>query len=152
MTAHAPSATDDILARVGRRVGYALALGANVALLWVVHQLLAWGWPGFLTEDFDRVLPVVTAALVAGIVVDVALIVEGGERLRAPADLVTAGFCVAVMIRTWTVFPFDFSGWGRDWSWLLRVGIVALGVACAIAVVANAATLVARAARAGERT
>jgi len=34
-----------------RRVGYLVAIAANALLLWAVHRLLVWGWPGFLTGD-----------------------------------------------------------------------------------------------------
>ena len=41
----------------GRRSGYVVAVAINAALLWVTHQLLDWGWPRFLTEDFEELLP-----------------------------------------------------------------------------------------------
>lgn len=125
------------------RFGYLLAAGANGVLLWVAHRLLDWGWPGFLTEDFELVLGLVTASLVASIVVNLALVVRNGRRLKVVTDLVTAGFALVVGLRMLEVFPFDFAGYDTDWAWLVRVGLI-LGIAAAgIALVVNLITLVA---------
>ena len=125
-----------------KHVGYLVAAALNGALLWVVHQLRDWGWPGFLTADFERVLGLVTASLIAGIVVNLALAVHHRGRSRALADLVTAAFALAVGLRMWEVFPFDFTGYATDWSTPMRV---ALGVgifATGVAVIANLVKLV----------
>ena len=45
----------------GRQFGYFVAVACNIALLWVSHQLLDWGWPRFLTDEFTSVLPWITA-------------------------------------------------------------------------------------------
>jgi len=125
-----------------KRVGFLVAAAVNGLLLWVVHQLLDWGWPGFLTDDFERVLGLVTASLVASIVVNLALAIHHGVRFRAFADGVTAAFALAVGLRMWTVFPFDFTGYATDWSGLVRVAL-GLGIAATgIAIIANLVKLV----------
>lgn len=126
-----------------KRFGYLLAAALNGALLWVAHQLLEWGWPGFLTEDLDLVLGLITASLVASIVVNLALAVHHRGRVRALADLVTTAFALAVGLRLWEVFPFDFTGYATDWSTPLRV-LLGVGIAATgIAIIANLVTLVA---------
>jgi hypothetical protein len=116
-----------------KRVGYLVAAALNGVMLWAVHQLLDWGWPGFLTADFEQVLGLVTASFIAGIVVNLALAVHDRGRSRAFADLVTAAFALAVGVRMWEVFPFDFAGYATDWSGPMRValgvGIAATGIA-----------------------
>ena len=125
-----------------RRFGYLVAVAANAVLLWVVHQLLVWGWPGFLTEEFAEVLPLISASLIAGMVVNAGLILRDTRRAKALGDLITAAFGLAISARLWTVFPFDFSGYDTDWSGPLRVAL-GVGVAVmAIAVLANLATLI----------
>lgn len=125
-----------------RRLGYLMAAAMNGAMLWVAHQLLDWGWPGFLTDDFALALGWVAASLIAGIVVNLGLVVHHRGRARALADLVTAAFALAAGLRMWEVFPFDFTGYATDWSGLMRaalgVGIAATG----IAIVVNLAKLV----------
>lgn len=120
-----------------KRFGFLVAAAVNGLLLWVAHQLLDWGWPGFLTQDFESVLGLVTASLIASIVVNLALAVHHGVRFRAFADGVTAAFALAVGVRMWVVFPFDFAGYATDWSGAVRV-LIGLGIAATgIAIVAN---------------
>lgn len=110
------------------RFGYAVAVLVNGVLLWASHQLLAWGWPGFLTEDFEVVLPLLSISLVAGMVVNALFIAYDRGRFRALGDVVTSAFGLAVTMRMWSVFPFSFEGYGQDWTWLVRLGL-ALGIA-----------------------
>jgi hypothetical protein len=114
----------------------------NGVMLWAAHQLLGWGWPDFLTADFDEVLPVLSASLVVGMVVNACFLVSDRGRFRAFGDLITAVLALAVSVRMWDVFPFDFTGYDRDWSWLFRAGIVLAIVGTAIAGLVNAVKLV----------
>ena len=66
LTQHAPPEIH--LARAAKRTGYVISVFVNGALLFVVNNLLSWGFPSFLTQDFEKVLPVVNISLVAGIV------------------------------------------------------------------------------------
>lgn len=127
---------------VAERFGYTVAIVLNGALLWFAHELLDLGWPGFLTERWELVLPVLTASLIAGIVANAAFVVHDRGRFRALADLVTGALSLAVSIRTWNVFPFDFSGYGTDWSWALRAILVLAIVGTSVAVIVNTVKLV----------
>lgn len=126
-TTLAPTETRDRRPTAVRRVGYVVAAIVNGVLLWLVWQLLAWGWPAFLTEDFTQLRGVVTASLVAGIVTNVAFLFRDRGRFRGLADLVTNVLGLVVCLRTWTVFPFDFAGAATDWTWLVRTVLV-LGI------------------------
>lgn len=123
-------------ATAGARAGHVVAALVNLVLLWVSHQLLAWGWPAFLTEDFERVLGVVTASLVASIVAEVLQVASPTWALHRLADVVSGAFTVVVGLRMWTVFPFDFTGYATDWSTFVRVvigvGIVGAGIAVVV--------------------
>lgn len=123
--------------RTGARAGYVVGVAVNAVMLWVAHQLLGWGWPGFLTSDFDRILGVLSASFVAGIVVNAVFLVNDRGRVKPLGDLVTAVFGVLVGLRTWDVFPFDFSGYDHNWSWLVRTFLVVAVVGSAIAVLVN---------------
>jgi hypothetical protein len=85
------------------------------------------------------VLGLVTASLIAGIVVNLALAVYPGGRVRTFADIVTAAFALAVGPRMWEVFPFDFAGYATDWSVLVRVALGVGIAATGIAIIANLA-------------
>jgi hypothetical protein len=125
-----------------RRFGYVVAIAVNGTMLWVAHQLLGWGWPDFLTDDFDEVLWLLSASFLAGIVVNACFLLYDRGRFRALGDLVTALFGLLVSLRVWDVFPFDFSGYDNDWSWLFRVGLVVAIGGTAIAIIVNVVKLV----------
>ena len=127
----------------GRRFGYLLAAAINGVLLWVSHHLLEWGWPSFLTEDFEQVLPILSASFVATIVANVLFVAHDPRWFRALAESVTSALSLVAAVRMWQVFPFDFSTMARDWSTLARV-LIAVGIAgLAVAVVANVVTFLA---------
>jgi hypothetical protein len=126
-----------------KRFGYVVAATTNGVLLWVVHQVLDWGWPSFLTDDFELVLGLVTASLIAGIVANLVLAVHHRGRIRALADMVTAAFSLAVGVRMWEVFPFDFTGYATDWSGFVNVALIIGIVATGIAIIVNLVKLLA---------
>jgi hypothetical protein len=47
--------------------------------------------------------------------------------LKALGDLATTGVGIAVLVRFWQVFPFDFGDASFDWALLARIMIV-LGI------------------------
>lgn len=120
-----------------RRFGYSLAIVLNAVALWVVHQLVGWGWPGFLTGAFSEVLPLLSASLVASIVVNLVFLARDRGRIRALGDLTTSAFGIAVSLQLLRVFPVDFSGYDHDWAWLVRVvllvGMIGSAIGAAIA-------------------
>jgi hypothetical protein len=126
----------------GRRAGYVIAALIDVVLLWVTHQLLDWGWPSFLTPEFDEVLPIISASFVVGIAFSVVLLIHDPPWLKLLDDIVGAVIAFIASWRTLTVFPFDFSDWGTDWAWLLRAILVVALVGTAIAVVVGTVRLV----------
>jgi hypothetical protein len=125
-----------------RRAGYVIAAAINVVLLWVTHHLLDWGWPSFLTPDFDEVLPIISLTFVVGIAFDLVLIVHDPRWLRTLDDTVGAVIGFVASWRTLTVFPFDFSDWGTDWSWLLRTILVVAVIGTAIAAIVGTVRLI----------
>lgn len=121
----------------GARAGYTATIIVDAVLLWVVHHLLAWGWPAFLTDDFELVLGVLSASLVASMLVNAVFVLVDRAAVKAAGDLVNAAFAFAVTLRTWQVFPFDFTAYATDWSGLMRVALVVGMVATGIAAIAN---------------
>lgn len=127
--------------RIGaKRFGYVVAAACNAVLLWIVHQLLDWGWPGFLTDDFDRVLPYVTVSLAVSTIVNVWFAVDDRAWRKPLGELASAVAGLVSAWRTWVVFPFEFTG--TDWSWLVRAVLVVGIVATAIGIVVHTARLV----------
>ncbi len=133
ITDHAPTAA--------RRFGYLVSIVVNGVMLWMAHQLLGWGWPGFLTPAFDDVLGLVSASFVVSMVANASFMVRDRGWFRALADLITSGVGLAVVMRMWDVFPFDFSGYEHDWSWAFRTALVVGLVGTLIGIAVNAIKL-----------
>jgi hypothetical protein len=125
-----------------RRFGYVVAIAVNAGLLYVVNNLLAWEWPPFLTEDFDRVLPLLNVSIVASMVVNGAFLVFDPRWFKTAGDVVTAVFSLAVAGRTLAVFPFDFTPYAFDWETVTRVLLVLMIVAISIGIVAGAVKVI----------
>lgn len=132
----------------GRRAGYVATVIVNAVLLWISHQLLDWGWPRFLTDDFDEVLPIVSASFVAAIVANLAFVVYDPRWFSSLLEALTSAISLAAGIVVLRVFPFDFSSYARDWSWLVRTVIVVGIVATAITLVVHLGRLLDEATRA----
>jgi hypothetical protein len=141
-TTQAPASSAHRRSGASRRFGYLVAIVGHAVMLWIAHHLLEWQWPGFLTDDFVGVLGLISASLIAGMVVNAGFLLHDRGRFRALGDLVTAAFALAVSLRLWSVFPFDFSAYDTDWSWLLRVGL-AVGIGgTVVAMIAHVVKLI----------
>ncbi|MGA7269746.1 MAG: hypothetical protein WB239_01620 [Acidimicrobiia bacterium] len=120
--------------RSTRRVGYGVAVAVNVVMVVVVQNLLTWGWPAFLTPDFDRVVGIITVSLVASIIFNLAYLGYDPDWFRHGGQVVTGAISLAVTVRVYQVFPFDFSRWTFDPTGAVRVALVAAMVGVGIAV------------------
>ena len=129
----------DLKAPVQRRFGYRVAIAVNAVMLWGAHRILDWGWFGFLTSAWTQVLPLVTAAMVTAIAVNALFLGYDGVWLKAPGNVLLAAFGIAVSVRMWRVFPFDFSPYAFDWAtvarWVLAVAIFGSAISIIVEVV-----------------
>lgn len=121
-----------------RRFGYLVAIGANVAMIYIVHHLLVWGWPPFLTTQFETLLPIITFSLLLSILVNVGLFFYDAGWFTSLTNIVTAGIGFLVALRTLDVFPFDFSTYATDWTPVARLAIFFVMVGTVIAIVVEA--------------
>lgn len=118
---------------VGRKVGYVVAAGVNLFALWVANQLLSWAWPPFLTGAFEELLPILTVSFVASAAVNLLWVVWEPAWFRHLAQAALDAIGVAVVVRTWQVFPFDLSsGWETAARVALVLAVVAIGVATVV--------------------
>ncbi len=125
--------------RGAKRFGYLLAALINGVMLWISHQLLDWEWPGFLTPEFDDLLPIVTVSFVVGIIANLVYVWNDGWPIKPIGELVNAviGFVVALLC--WQVFPFEFSG--GNWSWLVRLVLIVAMVGTTVGAMVQLANL-----------
>lgn len=120
--------------RASSRLGYLVGAAVNGVMLWAAHNLLDWDWPGFLTTEFDDVLPIITFSFVASIVANVVYFLNDGWPVKPVGELTTAVIGFVAAQRIWQVFPFEFTE--SDWSWLVRLVLVVAMVGSALGAVA----------------
>jgi hypothetical protein len=134
-TRRSTRATAPQVPRAARRAGYVIAIAVNAVLIWVVNHLVEWDVLPWLTDDFSRVVPLLMVSLIASIVVNVAYLTYDAAWFKSITQIVLLSISMAVMIRMYAVFPFDFSAYDFNWDTTARVVMIIVMVALAIGIV-----------------
>lgn len=125
--------------RGARVAGYLVAVAIDVALMWVINVAPGWRWLPFVTEDFSRVVGLVSLSLVISFLINLAYVAFDPPWAKRLGDAITAALSVVVMLQLFRIFPFDF---GPAWAWLhtpFRLVLATGCVSAAIGVIANLA-------------
>jgi hypothetical protein len=109
------------------RGGNLFSVLINAALLWGINVWPGWQAVPFLTPDMTRVLDIVNASLVAGIIANLVFFIIRSRGVQALGNLVVLGIGLSAAMRLWEVFPFDFGNSWSGWPVLFRVFLV-LGI------------------------
>lgn len=125
-----------------RKVGYAIGVGANALLLYAVENLASWDTLRFVTDDFDRVSSIISLALLASLIANLAYLYNDDRWFKSLGSIVTTAIGVVASVRVWQVFPFDFSGYDVDWSAAIRALLVLSMVGGGIGIVAELVRLI----------
>lgn len=123
-----------------RMTGYAISIGINLVLIWVVANLVEWDILPFLTEDFEELVPITIFSLIAGTLINAAWLVFDPPWFRTLGDTLNSGIAFFVVLRTFQVFPFEFES--SLWTGLTRGILVCIAIATALATLVNIAKLV----------
>lgn len=134
-------ATRSRLYRGTKRFGYTVAIIVNAVLLVVVNNLLEWDLLSFLTEDFELLLPLISISLAASIVANAIYLWYDAPWFKSVSQIVLGAIGLAVTIRTYQVFPFDFSAYSFNWSALTRVVLVIAMIGISVGIIAELAKL-----------
>ena len=113
--------------RSARRVGYAALIGINILAFWIVHNLLDWGWPPFLTSDFEQLLWLIDISIAFNVLFSVIYMWFDPAWFQAATQVVVNAIALILSIKTLQVFPFDFSRYDFNWGALAQ-GILILGI------------------------
>lgn len=124
-----------------RRFGYVLAAVITAAIWLVINEWPGWQELSFLTDETQDVLPLVNFSLIVSVAVNLIYAVRDPRWLKSLGDLVTTGIGLAVMVRLWQVFPFDFSGDSINWAVLARILLVMGIVGSCIGILVQIVTL-----------
>ena len=125
-----------------RRIGYSVAIAANGVMLVIVNNILAWGWLSWLTDDFELLLPIINLSLVASIVANLFYLAYDADWFKTLGDTALLVISMGVAIRTWQVFPFDFTGWSFDWAPVIRAILALALFGMTIALIVNIVKLI----------
>lgn len=121
--------------RTGRRAGYSIAIGINVVMLFIVQNILEWGWLPFLTDEFAEVVPWISFSLGASIIANVVYLFNDDLVVKSTGQIALNLIAIVVTYQVFSVFPFDFSAYSFDWSLVTRVVLVLAMVGAAIGAV-----------------
>jgi hypothetical protein len=138
--------SDERRRRRSPRVGYVVAVLVNAILLYLVNVAPGWEAVPFLTPQMTELLPLLDLALIVGAVSNLVYVVWDPPRLRALGDLVGAVVALVLGLRTYQVFPFDFSTLSYDLTTLARI-VVVLGIVGAAAAILGALVALVRGGR-----
>lgn len=130
-----------------RRSGYVAAIVINSILLLVAHNLLSWGWPAFLTEDFAGLIPLINLSLGATILINFAYLNYDPDWFKSSTQIGLGSISMVLAVRTFQLFPFDFTGYEFNWEPIARVMIVVSMVGIGIGLIVELVKLVSLAAR-----
>lgn len=125
-----------------RRVGYAVAVLVNAALLYAANVWPGWETIPFLTEDTERVIRLVNASIMVGLAANIVYLVRDPRWLKALGDVVTTTVGLAALVRIWQVFPFDLDSSGFDWPLAVRILLGIAIVGSVIGILAGLTTFV----------
>lgn len=120
-----------------RRAGYLVGAAVDGILLYLINIGPGWQALGFLSDDTPDVLGLVNLSLALGLVAYLVYVGYDPPWLRALGDLVTATISLAVLVRVWQVFPFEFTGsfdWARAFRVVLVLAMIGTGMGLLVAV------------------
>lgn len=123
-----------------RRTGYAISIGVNLLLIWIVTNIVEWDILPFLTTEFEELVPIAVFSMIVGIALYVAYLFFDPPWFRILGDTINSAIAFVVILRTIQVFPFEFDG--GFWTGATRVVLIFIAVATAIATLVNIGKLI----------
>lgn len=125
-----------------RRTGYAFAAVINAAILYLLNVWPGWEELSFLTEETTEVLGLVNFSLALGVLLNVVYLFADPAWFKVTGELLTALVSLLVVLRVIQVFPFDFSTWNVDWTWLVWTILIIAAIGTFVGAVVQLVTLV----------
>ena len=124
-----------------RRFGYLVTVSLNAVFLYLLNVSPGWDAVPFLTSSTALVVGLVNVSSAIGIVINVSYMFYDPPWWRAAGETVTTAVGLAVLVRLWDVFPFDFAESSVNWSLVTRVVLVIAIAGSVIGIVVQLLTL-----------
>ena len=118
-----------------RRFGYGISIVVQVALLILVNNLVAWDIAPFITDEFNDLVPYINVSLVASMVVNALCFAFDPRWFRSLTQAILNVITLVVIVQTYRIFPFDFSGSDFNWTALTRTGLIVLMVLVGVGII-----------------
>lgn len=132
-----PSTTTERGSGAGRRFGYLLAIAVNLVLLYLINVAPGWQAVSWLTPAAAELVGLANLSLAVGIAANALFVLADPPWFKALGDALVTAVAAILTGRLLQVYPFDFTGWGTDWSWLVTTVLVVALIGMIIAVVVN---------------
>ena len=118
-----------------RRLGYGVSIVVQVALLILVNNLVEWNIAPFITDEFNDLVPYINVSLAASMVVNAIYFAFDPRWFKSFTQAILNVISLVVIVQTYRVFPFDFSGSDFNWTALTRTGLIVLMVLVSIGII-----------------
>jgi hypothetical protein len=118
-----------------RRLGYVATIAVCAGLLYVVNNLLDWDAAPFLTQDFETIVPVLNATLIAAAVVNAIWLLYDAAWVRSVGQIILNLAVAGASVLTLKVFPFDFAAYSFNWEAVVTAVLLALILALVVATI-----------------
>jgi uncharacterized membrane protein SirB2 len=109
-----------------RRLGYVVSIALSAGLLYVVNNLLEWNAAPFITEDYEQILPILNAVLIAIMIVNAIWILYDAAWMRSVGRIILNLTVIGAVALTLKVFPFNFAAYTFNWEALVTFVMVFL--------------------------
>ena len=133
--------------QIGRRTGYAVAVLVNVALWYVIANVLQWGILPWLTDDFATVVPWIGFSLAATVALNLVYLFKDAQPFKSMGQITVNLINIVVTSQVFRVFPFDFSPYSFNWEVVVRILLALAMVGAGIGVMTETVKLASREAR-----
>jgi hypothetical protein len=126
---------------IARRTGYFVAAMCGVVMLCLLNVWPGWQIVPFLSADFANVLGLINLSVGVGIALNMIYLIADPHRWKPAGDLVNTAVGLAVLVRFWRVFPFEFPAASIDWALVVRALLVLGAGGCVVGLAVQLAML-----------
>lgn len=127
--------------RLGRVIGNGFAIAISLVLLFIVQNIVEWGWLPFLTEEFNDLVPLISFSLIVSMLTYAVFMFSDHPTLKSWGQILTNLISLYVTWQVLVVFPFSFDEGGFDWALAFRIVLIVAMVGIAASTIVEVVKL-----------